>query len=261
MKGLVAAVALLGASPALAQDESVGVRLREWLARLDGTVKAQGQSIPSTTIDIDDELGLDEAEVANEIQLSLRLPVIGRFTGGYWWVDFKGDEVLERTIVFNDNAYLVGTRVKTELELDVFYLNYEFVLPLPLGFGEQFGIDVGLIVGVRGILAEGAIDNEFFSDRETAEGGLPVVGGHVAIQVTPFLRGDAEVLGLAYSTRDRRAAYLEGYGEVVVQPWKGLFAGIGYKYVRVDLEDHSSDPEFDVDITIAGFYVTAGVRF
>jgi len=251
---------LLAALPACAQDETVGLRLREWYARISGDVFAEAEGITATTVDLDRELGLGQAEVAHEIQAYLSFPILGNFYAGYWYADYKGDRWLTESITFADQTFTASTLVESELELHVGYLSYEFVLPIPMPLGKTASAEVGVIAGVRFLAATGSIDNEFVSAEETGEGGLPVVGAHAAVQFTPWLRADAEVLGLAFRAADRKATYIEAYAEVVARLGP-LFAGVGYKYVGIELKDKSSTTEFEVDVTMDGLYLTAGIRF
>ena len=91
--------------------------------------------------------------------------------------------------------------------------------------------------------------------------GTPVLGGHVALQLTQFVRADVEVVGLEVNIGGHRASYLEGYGEIVAEPVKWVFAGVGYKYVALGVRDHSGGSVFNIDVHLNGIYLTVGVRF
>lgn len=251
---------ILAALPAWAQDETIGVRLREWYARINGEVFAEAEGFTATTVDLDRHLGLGQAEVAHEIQVSLSLPLLGNFTAGYWMAGYKGDRWLTETVTFGEETFSASTEVRSELELQVGYLSYEFVLPLPMPLGEAASFEAGVVVGARLVAASGSIENEFVTAEEHGEGGLPVVGAHAALQVTPWLRADVEVVGLTFRAADRRAFYVEAYGEVVARLGP-LFGGVGYKYVEVEIRDESRSTEFRAEALLDGLFLTAGVRF
>lgn len=257
MKTATALLTFLAAVPAFAQDEYIGVRLREWHARISGEVFAEAEGLTAQTVDLDRQLGLGRAEFAHEIQAYLHLPILGTFTLGGWMADYKGDRWLSETFTYGEESFSAGTRVESELQLAVAYLTYEFDLSFSLG--EIAKLEVGPLAGVRLIAARGSVDNEFASAEEEGEGGLPVVGIHAALQATPWLRADAEVLGLAFRAVDRRAFYVEAYAEVVAQLGP-LFAGVGYKYVEIELRDASTSVEFEAEITMDGLYLTVGLR-
>lgn len=69
---------LLVASPLYAQEIGAGVRLREWFARYDGTLTADGRPNNGTRLDAASDLGMGDFEFAHEIQVSLDVPRIER---------------------------------------------------------------------------------------------------------------------------------------------------------------------------------------
>jgi len=149
--------------------------------------------------------------------------------------------------------------VDTRLDLDVYYLSYELVLPtIPLG--ELVKAEAGILVGVRGMVGEGEIEAAGQSASENGGIPFPVLGVHGALQVTKWLRADVEIMGLPFKYGNSSITYVEAFGEVVGQLGP-LFAGVGYKVVSIDMADHRSGTDFDLNIGIEGIYVTAGLRF
>ncbi len=239
--------ALLAGAPS---DETVGLRLREWYAAVDGRVQAEGESIPSTDLDLDQDLGVDSPDLAHELQASLTFPLLGRLTAGAWFVDYEGDSTVTRTFTFADQTFTVGTRVKSEME---------FVLPsLPLG--DLLEAELGIVAGGRLMRGEGSVESDVVTGEDSGVAGLPVVGIHGMLRVTPWLRADAEVLGMTFSRGDMSATYIEAYAEVTGQLGP-VFAGVGYKFVRLDFADRRGDDEFMLDADLFGVYLTAGLRF
>ena len=251
---------LLALAAPLVQDETIGARWREWKVAINGHIQGQGDAIPAGDIDVADTLGYDDTENGHELQLCLSIPFFGRFYAGYWWVDFEGSETLTREITFADRTFSAGTTVESELNLDMYYLTYELGLPsLPLGC-DDIPLDLGVQLGARALIAEGSIENSTFSAEDSGGTGIPVIGVHAALRVTPFLRAELELAGMAVSYGSTSLSYVEGFGEIVGQLGPA-FAGVGYKWATLDLEDERGDVDLDVDITLDGFYFTAGVRF
>jgi hypothetical protein len=256
---MIASLLALAATPALVQDETIGVRWREWKAAIDGHIQGQGDVVPASDIDVDDTLGY-ERENGHEIQLYLNIPFFGRFYGGYWWIGFEGEETLDRTITFDDQTFTAGTRIDSELDLDMYYLTYEFVLPsLPLG-GDDLRLDLGIQAGVRVLLVEGSIESSLFQGEDSGGTGIPVLGLHGMLQVTPFARAELEIAGMSVSYGSSSLRYVEAFGEIVGQLGPA-FAGVGYKWCNLDMRDNRGDTELKLDITLEGLYLTAGLRF
>lgn len=252
-------LALAAAAPALAQDETIGARWREWKAAIDGHIQGQGDVVPASDIDVDDTLGYDR-ENGHELQLYLHIPFFGRFYGGLWWIGFEGQETLQRTITFDDRVFTAGTPVDSELDLEMYYLTYEFVLPsLPLG-GDDLRLDLGIQAGLRALLVEGSIESASFRAEDSGGTGIPVLGVHGTLQATPFVRAELEIAGLGVSYGSSSLRYLEAFGEIVGQVGPA-FAGVGYKWCNLDMRDNHGDVDLRLDVTLEGFYVTAGLRF
>jgi hypothetical protein len=259
-KAVTAILVVLSAAPAFAQDEHVGARVREWYAKMEGNLTSNGDLLGGTSINLASDLGLDSPGWSAEVQVYGHIPFFGKLYAGWWRVERSGDEILSRTITFANQSFTAATEVKTDVTLDVGYLTYEFDFPsIPLG--DFLKWELGLQVGARIMRGEGSLDSAFASGSDSGLIGIPVLGGHAALQVTPYLRADVELVGLGFSYSSHKGSYLEAYGEVVAQPFSWLFAGVGYKYVSLRVKDTIGSTDFDLDIHITGLYLTAGVRF
>lgn len=254
-----AAFVLLTAVPAAAQDEHVGLRVREWFARTSGTISSQESGVPPTTLDLSDDLGLGDQQLTHEIQVYGRIPFFGRLVAGWWHSHDEGHDVLEETVTFAGQTFTASTPIDSEYTLDVAYLTYEFVLPT-IPIGDLVQVEVVPSLGVRGIWASGSIEGSGLSGSDSGKVGLPTVGVHATLKLFDLIRTEAEVTGLQFRYGDHEAHYLELYGEAVVEPLPFVFAGVGYKLVQMNVKNTGKNPSH-VDLDIAGFYITFGVRF
>lgn len=259
MKHLATVVFFLSASPLFAQDELVGLRVREWYARMSGTLEGMDPTLGSTRLDLADDLGLGHQNWTTELQAYLRVPVVGRFYVGWWRVNDSGNDTLTRDITFAGETFTATTPIHSEITLDVAYLNYEFAFPT-ISLGDTISLGIGVSVGARGFRGEGTIDDGSNPGNKSGAIGLPTVGAHATVELFKFLRAEAEVLGLSASYGENKANYLEAYGEIVAEPLPWLFAGVGYKFAAINF-DHGGNDAFKVDVDVAGFYLTVGVRF
>lgn len=261
MKGLVTAVLFISATPAVAQDEHVGVRVREWFARMSGTIEGDDGGGNSTKIDLAHDLGLGDRNLTHEIEAYLRIPVLGRLYVGWWEAHDKGSETLSRTVDFGGVQFTQSTTVDSEVTLDVAYLTYEFAFPT-IPVGELIKLELALDASVRGFRGKGSIHDsasgQSGSDRGTV--ALPTLGGHVTAELFKMVRAEAEVLGFVFAYGGYHLRYIEASAEVVAEPLPWIFAGVGYKYVNLNLHHHATR-KFDLDLGVSGVYITAGVRF
>jgi hypothetical protein len=261
MKWTVAAFLFLSATPAVAQDEHIGLRIREWFARMGGSIEADDGSGTSERVDLGSDLGLADRNLTHELQAYLRIPVVGRIYLGWYRVHDTGDETLTRTIDFQGFTFTASTQVRSEVTLDVGYLTYEFAFPT-IPVGDVAGVELGIQISGRIFRGDGSIEESSGGQSGQKDGvfGLPTIGGHVTVTLFEVIRAEVEVLGLAFAYGDVRIHYLEASAEVVAQPVPWLFAGVGYKLTSLELSNKGPD-SFLLDVTISGLYITAGVRF
>jgi len=259
MRLLATTFFFLAAAPLFAQDEHIGFRVREWYARMSGTVQGEENGIGSSTLDLSDDLGLGEKNFTTELQLYVRIPVVGRIYAGWWHAEDSGSSVLSRTISFAGQTFTASTPIDSEVTLDTAYLTYEFAFPtIPLpGFGK---IELAASLGVHAFHGEGSVVGGGIDGSRDGTIGLPTLGAHVTLGMFDWLRFEAEVQGLVFHYGDNEAHYLEVNAEVVAEPLPWLFAGVGYKYVAINATHEGSD-SFHVNVDIAGFYLTVGLRF
>jgi hypothetical protein len=261
MKGLAGVILFLSASPAFAQDEHIGFRVREWFARMSGSIEADDGSGTSDRIDLAADLGLGDRNLTHELQAYLKIPVLGRIYAGWWRAHDTGSETITRTFDFEGVPFTANDRVDSEFTLDVGYLTYEFAFPT-IPIGDLVKLELGAQLGVRIMRGAGAIEDTASGQRGSDQGtaGLPVLGVHVTAELFKYVRAEVEVVGLTFSYGDWTAHYFEASAEVVGEPLPWLFVGVGYKHVQLDVR-HSGSQKFDVDVGVAGAYITFGVRF
>jgi len=262
MNPMMAAVLFLSASPSFAQDqvdEHVGVRVREWFARMSGTLEADGGTGLSTGISLESDLGLGHRNLTHEVQVYGRIPLVGRLVAGWWQAEDSGSQTLSRDLEFAGQTFTASTAVSSSATLDVFYLAYEFVFPtIPLG--DLVQLELALQVSGRGFHGTGSIVAPGFSGSDGGWVGFPTLGGHVTLGILSWIRIETEVLGMAFSYGVDRMSYFEAYVEVVAQPLPWLFAGVGYKYASLKIQ-HLGSSLFDFEVGVSGIYITAGLRF
>lgn len=263
MKSIAAAFLFLSASPAFADDalgEHVGVRVREWFARMAGTIEADGGSGFSDQISLGSDLGLSNRHLTHEVQAYGRIPLVGRLYAGWWEHEDSGSNVLSRTINFAGQTYTITSNVASSTKLDVYYLNYEFVFPT-IPAGDLVQVELALQAGIRALHGWGSIASGLINGADGGWVGFPTIGGHVTVGIASWVRVEAEVLGLAFSYGSDRMSYIEAYGEAVFTPVPWVFVGVGYKYASLAIHHRPPTEIFEFLVGVSGIYITAGFRF
>jgi hypothetical protein len=260
MKAAAAAFILLAsAASAAAQDDMVGARGRYWFARLEGTVLSDGVGLPGTTVDLPAHLGLNDQDTSLELEGWIQLPVVGRFSAGWWRTLFEGSTTLTVNFDFGGQSFTATDVVTSRLDFEVYALSYEFVLPsIPLG--ELISLHAGLLAGVRAIHAQGHITLTGTTYGDSGVGVLPVIGVHAAVLLAELIRVEGQVAGLIFEYTGSAASYIEATIEITASLGP-IFAGVGYKYVLAEVDLVQSGLRFQTHLNINGLFVTAGARF
>jgi hypothetical protein len=225
---------------------------RYWIPELEGEIKYTEFDI-GTDIDFKDDLALDD-ENYPEGRFTWRTGPNSWLRLAYTQVAYRGDERIKRTIEFGGETYLVGTRVKTDVDLRY----------LRLGWAWQF-IDIadrtvqfGPLLDVKGFSIDTTLDAPDLSPpiKESVEalGALPTLG--VALDVNPHRTVNifAEISGL-YAGKYGHA--FDAEAGVRVFPIKNFSILGGWRLLEFKIED---DPDF-VDLTLSGAFVGASFRF
>ncbi len=245
---------LLVTAPALAQDVEVGIRLREWFARYDGAVTADGRADNGTRLDAESDLGLDSHEFAHEVEFSLEIDRVGRFSMGYWRLRLEGDETLAGDANFDGQTFPAGTSIESKLAFDVFFLDYE--APLVRG-----ALEVGWIAGIRYVSAEADLEGGGMDAHANLNRPLLLPGVHLGADLAPWLRAKARLEGLAFSAHNVRARYVESEAELAAEVLPGFTLSLGYRQIWTLFKAREDSLNFDLDGAVGGVYLAWGYRF
>jgi hypothetical protein len=223
----------------------ISVRTDAWYPRLDGSFSSLGGEIIDTK-----ELNLDTNVWGPAAELSLT-PARFFFRFDFYRVGFEGDSTLTRTFSFGGLTYTINEDVNANIRID----NYRFLA----GFAAVKTAPVRLYVllGLGYYHLEGSVIGSVSGQaEESLDIPAPLLGLLFQAKVTRFLF-EVEATGLTISYSDVGADYLDIKASVGVTVFKVAALRVGYRYVL--LNGHVSD--FDVDVTLDGFFVGAGVQF
>lgn len=241
-------------------DLRAGARYRLWAAELDGSIRSDEPAVPGTDVRFVGDLGLDQRELLHDLGAWLRIPDLGTVRLSWWFGEFAGSETLDQTITFEGTSYSAGSRVRSEVSLDVVSAG----LDLSLFDKEDLGTDAEIWFGIAldYVSASAKVTSDFASETGSLTGILPVVGLRGNLGLSKIFRVEAEVSGLGYSGGDVSLRLIDAALEVRAAPWEGLVAGLGYRLLDIFADDESADnEEVEADVRISGFYLVVGWRF
>lgn len=252
IKPILAATSLLVllASTALA-DEMLSFKGGYLSLNPDGDVAVSSSDIPGTVLDLDDDLGMDDSDDFF-LEAALQLGSF-RLFAAYLPINFSGDSVLSENIVFSGETFVTGSRVESEVDIDIYEAGLAWFLinvdDLPVR------IQVGPEVSVKYIdtyvkLRDGDLD---LSESEDFGVPLPTVGVRGRLAVADFLGVVGRAGYAEYS--DNSFMDVDAQIEFSPLPLVGLFAG--YRYLDIDVDES----DVLIDATFSGPYAGALIRF
>jgi hypothetical protein len=223
----------------------IAVRADAWYPRLDGRFSSLGGDLLDAA-----ELNLDSNEVGPAAEVALT-PGRFFFRFDFFQVRFEGDSTLSRTFSFGGLTFTINEDVYTRVRID----SYRFLSGFAVVKTAPFRLYVLLGLGLYHL--EGRVDGSVSgSAEESLDIPAPFIGLLAQAKVTRFIF-EVEVSGLTVSYSDVGADYVDIKASVGITLFKVAALRAGYRYVL--LNGHVSD--FDVDVTLDGFFIGAGVQF
>ena len=246
---LTTTIICLTLSPALA-DELFSLKLGFQHLTPDGDFAVSADSLGGTTVNIDDDLELDDSDDFS-LEAALQLGSF-RLSAAYLPISFSGNSILTNDTNFNGETFVANSHVKSNVDLDIYEagLCWHLVniddLPTRIQLGPELAVKyIDAKIEIEDIIGT--------KESESVRAAVPTIGlrGRLAI-------GDS--LGVV-----GRAGYLEydnnAFLDIDVQveysplPMVGIFAGYRYLDIDIDKDDVMLNATFD------GPYVGALIRF
>lgn len=231
-------------------DETISIKVGYQMLSPSGDLAAEEDGF-GTTIDLEDDLDLDDSEnVTAELAVSLG---DFRLTAGYLPLSFEGNTLLSRSIIFNGDLFPVGTRVASEVEVDILDIGLTWYIfnfdDTPTRF--QLGVEIAAKITD----AEAQLSDVTLGISESISETLPFptvgVRGRVAFNDLVGINGRVGYIGYD----DNHFLDADIQLEVSPIPMLGVYGG----YRVLDIEIDESD--FFLDSDFSGFYGGAFFRF
>ena len=214
----------------------------------DGDVAVGYHGVSGTRVDLDDDLGYDSAVTVAGGQVVVGdVHQVGLEVNR---LSVSEEERVTRMIRFYDKTYPGSTLVESSLDMTLVKAFYRFSPGTSLARG-------GYMVGMQYVSAEvEASASGVGSARGDVESPMPFIGVYFASYPLPFLGFQATACGSKWDLGDVSASYVDIQVRAEMEFVLGSFAGIGYRYVGVDVED--DDLPAEADVVLSGPVVYAG---
>lgn len=211
--------------------------------RIDESLTEQG-----TLISAEDDLGLDDSKILAQGELTL-LP------GKHHLVRLSGmttrrsaEKVIDTTIEFDDEVYLAGERVSSELNLTMVGLTY----------GYRFLVrDRGELTGTLGIQiaeveANAVVRSRVVRDSESGVAPVPFVGLEGRVDFSRRWSAEARFQYLTADIEEVDGSITDARVALTWRKNPYLVFGLGYRSFTIEVDSRNEDTPGFVDMSIEG---------
>jgi hypothetical protein len=262
LQGFVASAAAMVAasvSPAAAQaiDERAWIEASGYFPSIDTAVSVSRPGQPGTVIDLEGELGLDDAKALPAVYAGWEFGDRWQVSGEFYALDREATRAISRDIVFDGQTYTLGTSIRSTLKSDVYRvtLGYAFIQNETVEIGAAIGLHTtDFELGLEG--PSGAL-----SRRRDFITPMPTIGIYGTYEATDkvILNGRLDYLSLDFDEFGGGITNVQA--SIAYRFTRDFSAGAAYRYVSYDLQVHKSDFDADVDYEFSGPSLFARLGF
>ena len=216
----------------------------------------------ATEVDLEDDLNLGDSKKGYAYVI-FDLPVLPAIKFEYFPFQFTGRGSLNTNINFGGYTFFASSDVNTDVNFDQYDLALYYSLPIPF-LHPKLGLAVKYLDGYA------QITDVNTNDTSKADISLPIpmvyLGADIRIPLIPKISDivfDLEGKWIGYSGHSITDLKLLGKVKLLGIPMIGsVFAGLGYKYLRIKVDDLDVDDKtFNSDMKFKGFLGEVGIEF
>ncbi|MGH8178954.1 MAG: hypothetical protein ACREV5_22060 [Steroidobacter sp.] len=205
-------------------------------------------TLPGTVISAEDDLALDDSQLLPQAEITL-LP------GEHHLLRLNGmstrrsaQTLLERTIEFDDEVYLVGERVDSELNLTMVGLTYgyRFVVRDRGELAATFGIQVAEVE------ANAVVRSRVIRDAESGVAPLPLVGLEGRFDFSNRWSVEGRAQYLTADIEDVDGDILDARLALTWRVNPYFLIGLGYRTFSIDVDSRDEETPGLVEMTMDG---------
>ncbi len=200
-----------------------------------------------TLMDMEHLLGLDETIATPIADILWRITDRHRLLFSYFNLDRDGTKNLSRSINFGDQTYTASIDVKSQLDVSVYRMGYDYSL---FNDGKKefgLGLAVDLMPIEASIQAAGLA-----AEREDILLAVPTLGLHAAYGISKKLALIGRFNGIYFDFDISSGSVLNPVAILEYNASENLSVGAGYAYYRIDVEADYSGFDGTLDFEYHG---------
>jgi len=244
------------AGVALPQDEAPIIledRLRlevgAFGAGLDTSLRVDPSPLlQGTRVGVEDDLALPDFRVLPQLELSLLPGERHVIRLGSLSVRRSARTRLDRTIVFDDETYLVNERVDSTLNFSMFGLTYgyQFLRNQAVTLAATFGIQIAEIE------ANAVVTNRVLREAESGVAPLPLLGIEGRYLMSPRLGFEGRLQYLSVDIDEVSGSILDARVAALWRFNPHLAAGVGYRHIAINVDSRDATTPGLLDLGLGG---------
>jgi len=215
------------------------VRALFFMPAISTTVRYDSSAgVPGTQVSGEDTLGMEDQLKQASLDMMFRIGERHRIRADFYKQTRSGDQVINQTIRFGDDVYLVNDRVLTSMDLRKLGLTYTY------SFLRREKWELGAGLAIHLLQLQGTLDAPARFVRED----LDVAGPFVTLvadatwRVTRRFSANAAIHYLGGNVGDVEGGYQSYHADVQFRARPNLAFGLGYTQTRFKID--STDPDF-----------------
>ena len=260
MKKLLLSFLILAVPSFKANAITVSAGGGAWRENPEGWIEYRTKSVVGTAkthVDVDDDLNLGTKTKAQGWFKIEGIPILPDIKVQYTGMKFTGSGYVNTSFVFGDLTVPVDSYVESKLRANQIDVTLTYGIPFleKATSGKvsgNWGLNVKVIDGYAKVKYRTLTETK--EDSKSATIPVPMV--HLDGEIRPVESVGFEIGGnfVGYGG----SKFYETQAELKVYPFKRAFAGIGYRYQRLKINDIS---DVSADLKVKGFFAEVGVRF
>jgi hypothetical protein len=191
---------------------------------------------PGTNLNVENDLGLDDKANMFRAEMIFRLREKNRLRVDYFKSTRYGDKVLDQTINFGDQTFLVADRAQTSIDYRALGLTYtRSVL-----YFDRFELGVGLGVSLLEVHAKGEVVARNIREKEDGVAPYPTIALDSTWRISKRWSFNARAQTFTANLSDFTGSLSDYHGDIQYR-WRRNFAfGLGYTSLRIRAESAST---------------------
>lgn len=189
---------------------------------------------PGTTLDGEDDLGLDDSERADRLEVTLRPRPRHRLRIGYASLpgERRAIEVIDQDIRFGDDLYFAGETVESRFRMRAWSASYAYSVV------RRGRFEIGLSGGVTsiGVRAEAGVPARAIGESEEFTVLAPQAGLDASVRFSPRWYGELRYQYFKVQDPDADGQLTQVDAAVMYQINTNLAAGLGFSLFDGDVE-------------------------